>query len=294
VKFAAIAEWADNGTYPVTFMCEQLEVSRSGYYAWRNAAPSKRARDDATLTELIKALYAKAHGNPGVRRMRAMLAASGHKVSHKRVWRLMKAAGLQGRHPRRWRRTTTPGDKPVPAPDRIGRVFTAEAPNEKWVGDITYIATWDGWAYLATVIDLYSRKVVGWAIADHMRTELVTDALDMAIANRRPPRGVIFHSDRGCQYTSKDFDKYCREHGILRSLGRTGNCYDNAVAESFFATYKKELIHTRPWPTIGKLRKETHDWIENYYNTTRRHSTLGYLTPREYELGYRTINQLAA
>lgn len=127
-----------------------------------------------------------------------------------------------------------------------------------------------------------------------MRTELVTDALDMAIANRRPPRGVIFHSDRGCQYTSKDFDKYCRQRGILRSLGRTGNCYDNAVAESFFATYKKELIHTRPWPTIGKLRKETHDWIEHYYNTTRRHSTLGYLTPREYELGYRTINQLAA
>jgi putative transposase len=294
VKFAAIAEWADDGTYPVTFMCEQLDVSRSGYYAWRNAAPSQRARDDATLTELIKALYAKARGNPGVRRMRAMLAAAGHKVSHKRVWRLMKAAGLQGRHPRRWRRTTTPGDKPVPAPDRIGRVFTAEAPNQKWVGDITYIATWDGWAYLATVIDLYSRKVVGWAIADHMRTELVTDALDMAISHRRPPDGVIFHSDRGCQYTSKDFDKYCRQRGILRSLGRTGNCYDNAVAESFFATYKKELIHTRPWPTIGKLKKETHDWIENYYNTARRHSTLGYLTPREYELGYRTINQLAA
>jgi transposase InsO family protein len=206
----------------------------------------------------------------------------------------MRAAGLRGRHPRAWKRTTIAGDHPVGAPDLLARNFTAEGPNTHWCGDITYIKTWDGWAYLATVIDLHSRTVVGWAIADHMRTDLVTAALDMAITRRRPPPGVIFHADRGTQYTSAQFDQYCTKHRIRRSLGRTGICYDNAVAESFFATYKKELIHTRPWPTITTLKKETYDWIENYYNTARRHSTLEYLTPKEYELGYRHLNQLAA
>jgi putative transposase len=294
VKFAAIADWAASKEYPVSFMCRELGVSRSGYYAWRTAGPSQRSKDDTTLIAIMKRIYAEARGNPGVRRMRAGLAAVGYRLSHKRVWRLMKAAGLRGRHPRAWKRTTIGGDRPVPAPDLIGRAFFAEQPNTKWCGDITYVKTWDGWAYLATVIDLHSRKVVGWAIADHMRTELVTAALDMAIANRRPPAGVIFHSDRGAQYTSSDFAKYCKKHNIRRSLGRTGICYDNAVSESFFATYKKELIHTRPWPTMAALTKETRDWIENYYNTIRRHSTLGYLTPREYELGYREISQLAA
>jgi transposase InsO family protein len=163
-----------------------------------------------------------------------------------------------------------------------------------WHTDITYVKTWDGWAYVATVIDLHSRQLVGWAIAEHMRTELVTAALDMALARRKPPAGVIFHSDRGAQYTSGDFDRYCKRNNIRRSLGRTGTCYDNAVSESMFATYKKELIHTRPWPTMADLKRETCDWIENYYNTRRRHSTLGYLTPKEYELGYREISQLAA
>jgi putative transposase len=294
VKFAAIADWAASNAYPVTFMCRELGVSRSGYYAWRNAEPSKRSKDDATLIVIMKRIYAKARGNPGVRRMRASLAALGHHLSHKRVWRLMKAAGLRGRHPKAWRRTTIGGDKPVNAPDLIGRAFFAERPNEKWCGDITYVKTWDGWAYLATVIDLHSREVIGWAIADHMRAELVMAALDMAIARRRPPTGVIFHSDRGAQYTSGEFDRYCKRNKIRRSLGRTGICYDNAVSESFFATYKKELIHTRPWPTISYLKKETFDWIENYYNTRRRHSALGYLTPLEYALGYRHISQLAA
>jgi putative transposase len=147
---------------------------------------------------------------------------------------------------------------------------------------------------VATVIDLYSRAVVGWAIADHMRTELVTAALDMALARRKPVPGVIFHSDRGAQYCSGEFARYCTEKGIRRSLGRTGICFDNAVSESFFATYKKELIHTRPWPNIKHLKKETFNWIETYYNTQRRHSTIGYLTPREYELGYREISQITA
>lgn len=278
----------------MSFMCRELGVSRSGYYNWRTAKPSQRSKDDTTLIAIMRKIYAEARGNPGVRRMRAGLAALGHDLSHKRVWRLMKAAGLRGRHPKAWRRTTIGGDKPVPAPDLIGRGFFADLPNEKWCGDITYVKTWNGWAYVATVIDLHSRKLIGWAIADHMRTELVTAALDMAIARRKPLAGVIFHSDRGVQYTSGDFAKYCKEHGIRRSLGRTGICYDNAVSESTFATYKKELIHTRPWPTIADLKRETADWIDNYFNTLRRHSALGYLTPTEYELGYRHISQLAA
>jgi transposase InsO family protein len=294
VKFAAIADWADCDTYPVDFMCAHLGVSRSGFYAWRGRGPSERANTDAGLLMVIKAAFERLRGNPGVRRMHAELTTLGYQLSRKRVWRLMRAAGLQGRHPRAWKRTTLPGDRPVPAPDLLGRDFTAEQPNSRWCGDVTYIKTWDGWAYLATVIDLHSRAVVGWAIADHMRTDLVTDALDMALTHRQPDPGVIFHSDRGTQYTSSTFAAYCRRNNIRRSLGRTGICYDNAVAESFFASYKKELIHTRPWPDIKHLKKATFDWIETYYNRQRRHSTLGYLTPQEYELGYRDINQIAA
>ena len=294
MKFAAIADWADLGTYPVVFMCAELEVSRSGYYAWRLGGPSARAIADEGFTVMIRAICRDGRGNPGVRRVRAGLAALGHLLSHKRVWRLMRAAGLQGRHPKAWKRTTVHGDAPVSAPDLIKRDFTAPAPNQRWCGDITYIKTWEGWAYVATVIDLYSRSLVGYAIADHMHTDLITDALDMAITARRPRPGVIFHSDRGTQYTSAQFDRYCTKNNIRRSLGKTGICYDNAVSESFFATYKKELIHTRPWPDLKSLIEETADWISNYYNPIRRHSTLDYLTPREYELGFRNINQLAA
>jgi putative transposase len=294
VIFAAIAGWADSKTFTVAFMCRELGVSRAGYYAWRAADVPQRAKDDVTLIALMRVLYAKARGNPGVRRLRADLAAAGHQLGHKRVWRLMKAAGLQGRHPKAWKRTTVHGEQPVPAPDLIGRVFTADRVNEKWCGDITYVKTWHGWAYVATVIDLFSRAIVGYAIADHMRTSLVTEALDMALTNRMPESGVIFHSDRGTQYTSRFFDEYCRRNNIRRSLGRTGICYDNAVSESTFATYKKELIHTRPWPDLKTLKIETIDWIENYFNSIRRHSTLEYLTPQEYELGFRSISQLAA
>lgn len=295
MKFAAIADWAGSGEFGVDFMCRELRVSRSGYYAWLGRASSDRERDDRMLTLLIEAIHGKLRGNPGVRRVHAGLRAAGRRVSRKRVWRLMRAAGLAGRHPKPFRRTTIRGSKPVDAPDLIGRGFTpGGGANRRWCGDITYVKTWTGWAFLATVIDLHDRAVVGWAIADHMRTTLITDALDMAITRRRPPDGVIFHSDRGSQYTSKEFAEYCRKSGVRRSLGRTGSCFDNAVSESFFATYKKELIHTRPWPTLASLRKETFDWIESYYNTHRRHSALNYLTPREYALGYREISQIAA
>jgi len=250
--------------------------------------------NDASLIVTMRVLFARARGNPGVRRMRAELAAVGRHLSSKRVHRLMQVAGLRGRHPKAWKRTTVPGEHPVEAPDRIERRFTADAPNERWCGDVTYVKTWDGWAYVATVIDLYSRAIVGYAVDEHMRTSLVTDALDMAISNRRPPRGVIFHSDRGTQYTSREFAKYCRKNHVRRSLGKTGICYDNAVSESTFATYKKELVHTRPWPDLKTLKTETIDWIEHYFNVIRRHSTLNYLTPKEYELGFRNISQLAA
>lgn len=294
MKFAAIADWAGTGDFPVEFMCRELGVSRSGYYAWRGRAPSARERADTGLLAVIKQVHERLRGNPGVRRVHAELVTLGHQVSPKRVWRLMRDAGLQGRHPKPFTCTTTAGQAPVPAPDLIGQDFTAAAPDRRWCGDITYVRTWDGWAYLATVIDLHSRAVMGWALAGHLRTDLVTAALDMALARRRPGGEVIFHSDRGTQYTSAIFAEYCANNGIRRSLGRTGICFDNAVSESFFATYKKELIHTRPWPTITHLNKETFDWIENYYNTQRRHSTLGYLTPREYQLGFREISQIAA
>jgi transposase InsO family protein len=206
----------------------------------------------------------------------------------------MKQASLVGRHPRPYKKTTIQGKRPIDAQDLLGRCFYAAHPNRIWVGDITYVKTWQGWAYLATVIDLYSRKLVGWAIGDHMETSLVIAALTNALRSRKPRGKVIFHSDRGCQYTSHEFAEFCRTNRVIRSMGRTGSCFDNAVAESFNATYKKELIHTRPWPTIKYLKQATFAWVEQHYNRTRRHSYLGYLTIQEYELGYRNIDQLAA
>lgn len=196
----------------------------------------------------------------------------------------MRAAGLHGRHPRAWRRTTVAGMRPIDAPDLIGRDFTADTPNTRWCGDITYVQTVDGWAYVATVIDLYSRTVVGYAVADHLRTSLIIEALTAALVTRRPPAGVIMHSDRGTQYTSRECADFCAANGVARSMGRRATCFNNAVSESFFATYKKELVHTRPWNDVTEVRQQTFLWIEDYYNRRRRHSTLGYLTPAEYEL----------
>jgi transposase InsO family protein len=273
-------------------MCDKLQVSEGGYYAWRKRSESERQLEDNRLKELIKQFFDKLKGNPGRRRIHAELEAHGWRLSIKRVHRLMTELSLVGRHPRAWRKTTVAGDRKNYAKDLIGRNFTAKNPNVKWCGDITYIKTGDGWAYLATVIDLHNREVVGWAIADHMRTDLVEDALKMAIGKRKPKRKVIFHSDRGTQYTSDQFVKFCKNNNITRSMGRTGVCFDNAVAESFFATYKKELIFTKPWTSIRQLRRETFEWIEEYYNRKRRHSALGYLTPHEYMLGYRSLGEI--
>ena len=242
MKYAAIAGWATDKAYPVTFMCDQLGVVRQGYYRWLRTGACERERTDAELTETIREIHAELHGHPGVRRVWAELVVRGVRIAAKRVWRLMRAAGLRGRHPRAWKKTTTAGQRPVDAPDLIGQDFTAAAANTRWCGDITYTQTVDGWVYTATVIDLHSRKVVGYAVADHLRTSLIVEALFAALFTRKPPKGVIFHSDRGCQYTSQEFANFCTESGVIRSMGRRATCYDNAVAESFFATYKKELI----------------------------------------------------
>jgi len=249
VKYAAIADWATDKQYSVTFMCTQLGVVRQGYYRWLAEGPCQRERTDAELTEQIRDIHAELHGHPGVRRVWAELVVRGVRAARKRVWRLMRAAGLQGRHPRAWKRTTVAGQRPIDAPDLIGQDFTAEQPDTRWCGDITYVQTVDGWVYTATVIDLHSRKVVGYAVADHLRTSLIVEALAAALLTRRPPSGVIFHSDRGCQYTSREFADFCAENGVTRSMGRRATCFDNAVSESFFATYKKGA---HPHPAVER------------------------------------------
>lgn len=294
MKYKAIANWAGEKEFPVTFMCAQLGVVRQGYYRWLATGESERERTDAELTETIRDIQTELRGDPGVRRVWAELVVRGFRVARKRVWRLMKAAGLRGRHPRAWKKTTVAGQRPVDAPDLIGQDFTADQPNTRWCGDITYVRTVEGWVYTATVIDLHSRKVVGYAVADHLRTSLIIEALAAALLTRKPSAGVIFHSDRGCQYTSREFADFCAVNGVRRSMGRRATCFDNAVSESFFATYKKELIHTRPWRDLAEVRQQTFLWIEGYYNRRRRHSTLNYLTPIEYELGYRKLTDLAA
>ena len=286
---------ARKAEHSIQLMCRVLEVSRSGYHAWATRPPSPRAVADARLSARIAVLHEQRRGVYGSPRIWADLVIDdGERIGRKRVERLMRQAGLSGLITKKYKATTVRVPGVTVAEDLLDRQFAAGAPNRCWVADITYLRTWEGWLYLVAVQDLYSRRIVGWSMADHMRTELVSDALQMALARRRPDRGLIYHSDQGGQFVSLAFGQQARAAGIAQSMGSKGDCYDNAVAESFFATYKKELIHTRPWPTLKTLKKETFDWIETYYNTTRRHSTLEYLTPAEYELGYRHLNQLAA
>jgi transposase InsO family protein len=269
----------------VQHCCDMFEVSRAAYDQRKRQALSARKRSDAELVEHIRHIHTESDGTYGSPRVHQELLARGVICGRRRVRRLMRLHGLEGRCKKRWRKTTIQDPAAeAEALDLIQRHFgPADVLDARYVGDITYIATWEGWAYLATVIDLASRRVVGWALADHMRTELISDALLMAFGQRRPPAGAIFHSDRGCQYTSRDFRQLAVDHGIVLSLGRKGDCWDNAVAESFFATIKRELIDRRPWPTITGLRRAVFDWIEGWYNTRRLHSSLGYLSPARYE-----------
>jgi transposase InsO family protein len=264
--------------------CELLQVSRAAYYAHRSNAASQRVQDDAELTEAIKQAHADSKGRYGAPRVHAELHRAGRRHGKKRIARLMRAAKIRGGTPKRWKKTTIPDPAAAARADLVRRDFSVDASrlNARWCGDITYVPTWEGWLYLATVIDIASRRVVGFAMADHLRTELVTDALSNAVAARNPAARLIFHSDRGCQYTSREYAILAGELDVKLSVGRTGQCWDNALAESFFASLKGECLDQRAWPTRASARRAIVDYI-GWFNGTRLHSALGYQTPNEFE-----------
>ncbi len=263
-------------------MCRVLQVSSSGYYAWCTREPSERAVADEALQNRIAEIHKDSRGTYGVPRIHAELAADGVRVGRKRVSRLMYRAGIEGVSRRRRAWTTRRDRDARPAPDLVDRDFSAQGPDQLWVADITYVPTWAGFLYLAVVVDAWSRRVVGWSMANHLRTELVLDALDMALG-QRGAAGVIHHSDQGCQYTSIAFGLRCRKAGVQPSMGSVGDCYDNAMAESFFATLECELLDRTRFPTQAEARIAIFDFIEGFYNPSRRHSSLGYLAPIEFE-----------
>jgi transposase InsO family protein len=278
--------------HSVVLLCRVLSVAKSAFYAWQKHQLSARARVDEQLTNEIKAIYDASRCTYGAPRVHAELRNRGERVARKRVARLMRKAGLVGRTPRRFRRTTMP-DPSTQVQDLVQRQFDPSEPNQLWLSDITYIRTWEGWLYLAVVLDAYSRRVVGWALADHMRTELVTAALHMALMTRRPAPGLVCHSDRGSQYTSAAYRDLLEQHGLRQSVGRPGTCWDNAVAESFFATLKNELIYLHTWPTRQSARSAVFTFIEGWYNRVRLHSTLNYSCPHLYEEDYYRLSPAA-
>lgn len=268
--------------YPVRTMCRVLGVSPSGYYAWLRRLPSARKRRDDEMKPLVSASHARSNGTYGRPRIHEDLKEAGMRVAAKRVRRLMKELGLEGVSRRRRTRTTRRDENARPAPDLVDRQFVAERPDQLWVADITYIPTWSGFLYLAVVMDAWSRRIVGWSMETHLRTELVLDALNMALWRRRPD-GVIHHSDQGCQYTSYVFGRRCREADVRPSMGSVGDCYDNALCESFFATLECELLDRRRFRTQTEAKRAVFEFIEGWYNTRRRHSALGQLSPAEFE-----------
>ncbi len=271
-------------------MCRALGVSRQGYARWvrrQDAPPTARQLDDAVLLGEITVIFNESRRSYGAPRVWAELRRRGRTVGPNRVARLMALHGLCGRDGRRpLPRTTITDPAAVAAPNVADREFDPAAPDRLWVTDITYLATGEGWLYLAAILDCYSRAVVGWSAADHLRTELCVAALDDAVARRHPPAGLVHHSDRGCQYTSYDYQQRLAELGMVPSMSRKGNCWDNAVAESFWATVKRELVNTREWATRAELEMALFDYIEVFYNRKRLHSTLDYLTPEEYDNNY--------
>jgi putative transposase len=278
---------AEKARTPVSMSCRLLGVSRSGYYECERRAPSDRALTDAWLTEKIRQIHAAHREVYGSPRIHAELRlAHDVCVGRKRVERLMRAAGISGLQLRKRGRTTVSVPGVRVADDLVERQCCPDAPNVLWIADVTYLRTWEGWLYLAAVQDAYSRRIVGWAMADHMRSELVVHALQMAVHRRRPAAGLIHHFDQGSQYVSLAFGQAARDAGIARSMGSKGDCFDNAVAESFFATLKKELVHRQTWPTRRELTSEVFEYIEGFYNRVRRHSRLGMLSPADYELAH--------
>lgn len=283
-RFRFIA--AEKARHPVARLCRLLEVSTSGLYAWGQRQPAPRTQADRALTDRIRTIYDRSRCTYGAPRVHAELRAAGQRVGRKRVARLMRTAQLVGRVRRRFRRTTIP-DPMTQVVDLVQRHFNAAAPDQLWVADITYVRTWEGWLYLAMILDAFSRRVVGWALAEHLRTTLTLEALEMALVSRRPRPGLIHHTDRGCQYTAEAYSNVLVAHGIAPSLGQPGTCWDNAMAESFFATLKTELLHRCSWPTRRQARTAIFEFIEGFYNRQRRHSALGYQSPAEFELNHR-------
>jgi putative transposase len=274
---------AAKAQYPTALLCRVLGGARSGYYAWVRRGVSARAQADDALAEQITRVYEASRHTYGAPRVHAALRASGTVCGRRRVARLMRTAGLVGRAPRRRARTTGADPAQLPAPNLGARDFAVPAPDRLWIGDITYVPTWEGWLYVAVLLDAHSRRVIGWAMADHLRAELTLDALGMALGARRPAPGLVHHTDRGGQYAAAAYAARLAAHGLVVSMSRAGDCYDNAMAESFFATLKGELIDTRPWPTRRAAQQAIFEWIEVFYNRQRAHSALGYRSPAAYE-----------
>ena len=275
---------AEKAHYPIRLMCRCLAVSRSGYYAWRKRPPSARVEQDTRLKVEIAASHAASRRTYGSPRILRDLREEGHGVSRKRVARLMRELGLEGRRKRRFRATTDSTHRFPVAPNILMRDFEVEAPNTAWVTDITYLATLEGWLYLAVILDLFSRKVVGYAMSERIDRALVLEALREALASRPGVRDLVHHSDRGSQYASHDYREALDQAGLMCSMSRRGNCWDNAVAESFFGTLKVELLYELPLQTGCATRNTVADYIENFYNVRRRHSSLDYRSPVEFEL----------
>ncbi len=275
---------AQKALFPVKFMCQQLGVSRSGYYAWRGRPESARRVADRVLAEDVTRVHHASRRTYGSPRVHAELRARGQRVSRKRVVRLMREQGLAARRRRRYVATTDSRHRQPVAPNVLARDFSPARPNTTWATDITYVGTREGWLYLAVVLDLYSRRVVGWSMSDSIDRHLVLSALDMALEGRHPPRGLVHHSDRGSQYASEDYRSALEARGIECSMSRKGNCWDNAVVESFFSTLKQELVYTTDFNTRAQARLALFEYIEAFYNRQRRHSTLGYVSPVQFEL----------
>jgi putative transposase len=284
---------AEKTSFPIAFMCRRLGVSKAGHFAWQRRPLSRRDVADARISKLMHQIHAGSRGTYGAPRIHAELADEhGVRCGRKRVARLMRIAKLRGVCRRRCVKTTRRDEQAQVSDDLVQRQFNTTEPNALWISDITYLPTWQGFLYLAVVIDAWSRRVVGWSMASHLRTELVLDALEMALWNRRPAAGLIHHSDHGCQYTSLAFGRRCREAGIAASMGSVGDCFDNAMCESFFASLECELIDRSRWRTHAAARMAVFDYIEAFYNPRRRHSGLGYLSPADFER--RALQTIAA
>ena len=281
MRFAFID--AEKAHYPVTVLCRVMEVKRSGFYAWLHRGPSLRARHDSILSAHIRTAFQGSRRTYGSPRVRAELASLGVRTSKRRVERLMRQSGFYALRKRRFVRTTDSKHTLPIAPNLLARDFTASAPNRVWVTDITYLWTTEGWLYLSVMLDLFSRRVVGWAMSERIDEELVLTTLQMALQSRRPARGLIHHSDRGSQYCGARYLAVLEAHGVIRSMSRKGNCWDNAPSESFFGTLKQELILRAPFLSRDGTRTLVFEYLEAYYNRKRRHSTLGFLSPMDYE-----------